>query len=238
MRSPLDEGSWLVLDEVASTQDVAADLLLDPRSDPPGIVFAHDQKNGRGRFQREWQSELDLSLTMSLVYRSYADHRSPWFIGMAVALAVAATIEGKVRWPNDVMLNGKKIGGVLTELIVSNRFGNVPVIGVGVNLNQAVFPSELENSATSLFLETSRIYNPKETAEAIIEKISDLPEPEDWNCLQHLWEQYDETPGKHYRLPSGERATAIKVGSLGELVCEVNGETRSVMAAEAILADP
>ncbi len=234
MRSPVDEGQWQILDEVASTQDVASELLKQSDGEVPGVIFAYHQTRGRGRFKREWHSEEGMSLTMSLVFRSYSRHPRPWLIGMAVAIAVADATGSQVRWPNDIHLNGKKLGGILTEVISSERFGKVPVIGVGINLNQTEFPNDLALKATSIYIETGEQREALDLAGLIVDKISGIPEPDDWSSIEDAWSVYDDTPGKSFRLPSGEEAVAVRVGNSGELVCLVDGEERSVLAGEAI----
>lgn len=233
MRSPLDEGPWLFLDSVQSTQDTAGLLLA--HSNCPGIVLAEHQETGRGRFGRTWSSERDESLTMSLVYRSYASHPKPWLLGMAVAIAVAKSVGAKVRWPNDVVTDGRKLAGVLTELLPAGQGRRVPVIGVGVNLNQSVFPDEIAATATSLLVATGVRHDARALAAKIVSEIAQLPEPDDWSALAAEWAALDDTPGKAYRLPTGETALALRVGDDGALVCQVGIEQRTVMAAEAII---
>ena len=173
-------------------------------------------------------------MTMSLVYRAYARHPSPWLIGMAVAVAVASAIDGQLQWPNDVVLDGKKVGGILTELLPSAGDERVPVVGVGVNVNQEEMPPELVGKATSLLIETGRKQGVRDVAKSIIGRIDDLPEPDSWESIEPLWAVFDATPGMSYLLATGESAEAICVGAEGQLVCLVNGVERTVMAAEAI----
>ena len=232
MRSPLDEGPWLEQGTVTSTQNVAASLLDAP--DCPGVVFADHQAGGRGRFGRTWVSSAGDSLTMSLVFRSYAGHARPWLLGMAIAVAVADALSAQVRWPNDVVVGARKLGGVLTELLPSQRLGKVPVVGVGVNVNQSAFPPELADAATSVYIERGTKLDPRALAHEVIARIAQLPEPDDWSVLAPVWMELDATPGKRYRLPTGELAEALRIGPNGELVCRQGGAERTVMAADAI----
>ncbi len=230
MKAPT--GPWLELEECGSTQDIAATLLEKP--DCPGVVFTHHQLDGRGRFRRTWHSRRDDSLTYSLVFHAYSGHSKPWLIGMATAIAVAHVLGARLQWPNDVVIDGKKVCGVLIELLPIDAARKTPVVGVGVNLNQSEFPPELDHRATSVLLQTGKRSDPKEVGRRIIEAISALPEPEDWCVLEPHWAPLDATPGKQYTLPTGEQARALNVGSQGELVCEVAGHVRTVLAAEAL----
>lgn len=225
---------WIELDEVGSTQDYALELLAkDPSSS--AVVIAKNQTAGKGRFNREWFSEPGSSLTMSLVLGDYAGFKSPHLLGMAVAVASAAAIHSRVSWPNDLMRSGRKLGGILTQLAPDGGSGQVPIVGVGINLNVSQFPAELQETATSLLLEFGHRFEPRTVAEQIIERIRLMPEPETWAQLEPIWSLFDSTPGKRYRLIEGEEAIAIGVGPEGSLICAVDGETRNVLAADSLL---
>lgn len=232
MRSPLDSGAWIELDDTRSTQDDAAQLLAQGVS--PGVVFAHNQSQGRGRFGREWVSARGDSLTMSLVFQDYEDAKEPWLVGMAVGLAVAKAVGASVQWPNDVVAGDKKLGGVLTELFPGASGRKVPVVGVGINLNQTSFPDEIADRAVSLAMVTGRRHEATTVALQIIKQIEGLPEPTSWGALQNEWSAHDATPGKRFRLVTGEQAVAVGVSDSGSLECLVNGQPRTVMAAEAV----
>lgn len=230
MKAPA--GDWFVLDETGSTQDVAATLLEKP--DCPGVVFAHHQLDGRGRFRRSWSSVRGDSLTYSLVFHAYAGHPRPWLIGMTVAVAIARVLGARLQWPNDVLIDGKKVAGVLVEMLPIDASVRTPVVGVGVNLNQTSFASELDHRATSVFLQTERRSDPTEVGRAILSEVASLPEPESWACIEPVWSPLDDTPGKRFVLHSGEEATATRIDAEGALVCEVDGIERTVMAADAM----
>lgn len=230
MRAPT--GEWFVLEETGSTQDVAASLLEKP--DCPGVVFTEHQLDGRGRFRRTWTSARGDSLTYSLVFHAYAGHPRPWLIGMAVAVAVAQSLDAQVQWPNDVVVSGRKLAGVLVEMLPIDAPIRTPVVGVGVNLNQSSFPPELDHRATSVFLQTERRSDPLEVGRAIIDRLASLPEPESWPCLEPIWTPLDATPGKRFMLHSGEEATALRIDEDGALICQVGDAQRTVLAADAM----
>lgn len=232
MRSPLDLGIWDAYDEVESTQAIAAERLR--KGDPIGVVFAKHQVKGRGRFDREWHSVAGDSLTMSLIFRDYADHPSPHLIGMAVACAVAGTIHSELQWPNDLVFGTKKVGGILTELLPDEQGRRVPVVGVGLNLNQKSFPEPIQDRAISLAMHQGGAYEPETLGQQIVKRFSSLPEPNHWSDIQPVWMLFDHTPGKVFVLPNGSEAVALGVGPEGRLICAVDGESTSVLAAEAI----
>ncbi len=222
----------VVLDEVESTQDFAAAMLENPGE--TSIVIGLNQTLGRGRFGRAWISKPGDSLTMSMIFREYPDHPRPWLIGMNVALVVASTLHTQLRWPNDLTIRGKKVGGILTELVNDSSGRKIPVVGIGINLNQAAFDPPIGDIATSLFLERHHPLDPMAVAQGIVQNLQTAEPPTHWSNLLPAWRLFDDTPGKIYRVPTGERAVAIGIGPEGDLICAIDGETTQVMAAEAI----
>jgi len=235
MRSPTTNGEiWTEIDTVATTQAVAAKCLLD--GSHIGVVYAHQQSAGKGRMGRTWISQQGDSLTFSLIFRAYSDHPKPYLVGMAVALAAAGVLHCQLRWPNDLVFGPLKVGGILTELLPDAQGRLVPVVGIGINLNQQGFPSEIAPIATSLSMARGGNYDPQLIAHRIVERLATLPEPANWSDLAPIWSIFDFTPGKRYKLPSGEEAVALGIGSEGQLLCSVDGESRAVLAAEALFA--
>jgi BirA family transcriptional regulator, biotin operon repressor / biotin---[acetyl-CoA-carboxylase] ligase len=169
-----------------------------------------------------------------VVFPAYADHPRPYLVGMAVALAAAGSIHCELRWPNDLILGARKVGGILTELITDPQGRSVPIVGVGVNLNQKTFPEEIAPIATSKALYDGGMYDPEHVARTIVDRLALLPEPSNWSDLAPVWSLFDNTPGKIYKLPDGKEATALGVGPQGELLCAVNGESTTVLAADAL----
>ena len=232
MKSPVATGEWREFDTVASTQEIAADFLK--QGENVGAVLARHQTHGHGRFGREWISGRDDSLTMSLIFRDYPDHPKPYLIGMSVAVAAAGAIHAVLQWPNDLVLGHHKAGGILTELMPDQDGRLIPVVGVGINLNQKSFPEEIRERATSVHLYHGGTYEPEAVAQSIIQRLGPLPEPSSWAELSPIWHLFDHTPGKKYTLQDGREATALGIGPEGQLICSAAGETTSVLAADAI----
>lgn len=231
MRSPLENGAWHNFDEVLSTQDLAANEVKEGGG---GVFLALNQTLGRGRFGREWLSQPGDSLTMSMAFMAYADHPRPYLVGMTVAVAAAAVLHCELAWPNDLVVDGRKLGGILTEMVADDQGRRVPVVGIGINLNQKQFPAEIKEIAASMALYSGGSYVPLKIAEAIVGRLASLPEPNCWSDVSPVWKLFDHTPGKRYKTGQGEEAIALGIGSEGELVCSINGETTSIMAADAI----
>lgn len=231
MKCPTLNHNRLNLPEVGSTQSIAAQLLKG--AEAPGLIVAESQTSGRGRFGRTWHSKPGESLCMSLLFHEYADHPKPWLIGMSVAIAAAGAIKSQLQWPNDLTINKRKVGGILTEMLANESGQRIPVVGIGINLAQEQFPDDINERATSLLIERGMAPDSELIIRSICDRLKSLPEPASWLDLVAAWELFDDTPGKRYRLPDGQIAISLGIGPEGELIGSVEGETVSVMAAEA-----
>lgn len=227
MRGPLENGPWVELDVVDSTQREMARLLAEGTA--VGVLLAHDQIVGEGRFGRRWVSEPGRSMTLSMNFAQYGGHREPWLLGMAVALAAAEVLDVSVRWPNDLVAEGKKLGGVLVQLLPT------PIVGMGINVAPVALPDELAPHVTSLVGLGRQREEPLALGRRIVEALAAMPEPESWPALAPRWSARDRTEGKAFTLPDGRVARATGVGPHGELSAEVDGEPIFATAAEAML---
>ena len=141
------------LDVVSSTQTVAFDLAARGAPDRTVVVAEH-QTAGRGRHGRSWIDEPGSSLLASIVVRpALPPARWPLYgfvtaVAVAEALRAAAGLEARLKWPNDVLVGGAKIAGILLEA----RGDQALVIGIGLNVGQTVFPAGLADVATSVAL--------------------------------------------------------------------------------------
>ena len=129
---------------------------------PEGLcVVAREQTAGRGRQQRAWASPKDAGLYFSVVLRPQLDGRAWPLVTLAAALAVsdalaeAFALETDIKWPNDLLAGGRKLCGILAETLESAR-GRAAVVGIGVNLTNRAFPTEILNTATSVEERTGR----------------------------------------------------------------------------------
>jgi BirA family biotin operon repressor/biotin-[acetyl-CoA-carboxylase] ligase len=136
---------------------------LAERGEPHGaLVIAEEQTAGRGRFGRSWASPPEQGIYCSLILRPGLAAADAPVITLALGLAVASAIrqtaglECDLRWPNDVLLSGRKCCGILTELSADRGRVKHIIAGLGINVNQTEMPPELESTATSLRRELGR----------------------------------------------------------------------------------
>lgn len=143
--------------EVTSTSDVARDLGMQDAAHGT-VVFAEQQHRGRGRRENRWLSAKGKDLMFSVLWRPGIPPELWPRVTTLAALAVCKAIESelpiapRIKWPNDVYLKDRKLGGLLAESVSANG-GAFLVVGVGVNVNNTDFPPELQPIATSLLRE-------------------------------------------------------------------------------------
>jgi BirA family biotin operon repressor/biotin-[acetyl-CoA-carboxylase] ligase len=147
--------------KVGSTNDVA--LRLGQDGEPHGAVFiAEEQTAGRGRAGRQWYSERSAGIHASILLRPPVSPVVAPALTMLGGLAARdAVVEQTglcpdIRWPNDLIYNGRKFGGILTEMQAEPDRIHFVVMGIGINVNHARFPGALAEIATSLRIETGR----------------------------------------------------------------------------------
>ncbi len=171
--------SWY--DELDSTNDEAKRLIRSNAFEGENsvVICAHRQTKGRGQFSRHWYSDDDGGLYYTFIKknptRSLLETEQ---IITVTAHAIKKSIEDhatchvSLEWPNDLILNGKKVGGILVEAISSEERGTAFIIvGVGLNLNQSEFPDELRHVAISLRQYTGKVYNKTAFAEYITKEL-------------------------------------------------------------------
>jgi BirA family biotin operon repressor/biotin-[acetyl-CoA-carboxylase] ligase len=146
---------------------------------PEGSVFlAEEQTAGRGRGAHNWESARSAGIYCSVVLRPLLPPADVLVMSLAAGLAVRAAIEQvdsrvvtDLKWPNDVLIEGKKVCGILTEMNAEVTRVRHVVAGVGINVNQASFPAELQNEATSLRMATGSEWSRVEVAAALLKSL-------------------------------------------------------------------
>lgn len=150
----------LIYDSTSSTQTIAAEYAKNKKNDGL-VIFAEEQTAGKGRAGNKWHSARSNSILCSIVL--IESKLSAELLSLACAVAVTETIgkparnQAKIKWPNDVMLSGKKVAGILlesTSLPISKS--KIFIIGIGINCHQKKdsFPEELQPVATSMDIES------------------------------------------------------------------------------------
>ena len=222
---------------VDSTQRVAFELAEGGAADGT-VVLADTQTAGRGRRGRAWQDAPGDSLLMSVIVRPRLRVADLSKLSLAAAVAVAEAIakttdlDARLKWPNDVLVSGRKLAGILLE----SRIEREPTVvaGVGINLRQRTFPAELAFTATSIDLEGGRAVSREELLEAILDAFDQwrtLLERAGFAPLRERWLALADTIGRAVTV--GEHAgVAVDLSTDGALVLRQETGLRHVFSGE------
>lgn len=146
---------------------------------PEGSVFlAEQQTAGRGRGNNEWHSAESAGIYCSVIVRPALPPSEVLVLSLAAGLAVRAAVQeldsklmADLKWPNDVLIDGKKFCGILTEMNAEATRVRYIVIGIGINVNQSVFPDDLQESATSLRMVTGNRWSRVDLCAALLKSL-------------------------------------------------------------------
>jgi BirA family transcriptional regulator, biotin operon repressor / biotin---[acetyl-CoA-carboxylase] ligase len=147
-----------------STNDVARQFAEQGAAEGT-VVLAEEQTQGRGRLGRSWLSERGAGLYASIVLRPVLKPRGAAALTLVAALAVSEAIEqacgltADIKWPNDLLLSGRKCCGILSEMQAERDEIRHVIVGIGINVNHSAFPEELGQRATSLYIEGKQTYS-------------------------------------------------------------------------------
>lgn len=161
-------------DTIDSTNTKAKELA--EQGAPGGtLVVADQQMAGRGRRGRSWESPKGICIYMTILLKPEINPSHASMLTLVSALAVAKAIskvtgaDAQIKWPNDIVLNGKKVCGILTEMSAQFDYINHIVVGIGINVHNESFPEEIADMASSLLMECGRRFHRAELIEQILE---------------------------------------------------------------------
>ncbi|AYC29408.1 biotin--[acetyl-CoA-carboxylase] ligase [Paenisporosarcina cavernae] len=171
------------------------------------VIVSEEQTAGRGRLQRKWDSGAGKGLWMTIILRPDIHVSRAPQLTLIAAVAVVKGIEdvtgvqAQIKWPNDVLINGKKCTGILTELQADVDRVQAVLLGIGINVlhDKEDFPEELKDIATSLKMESGEAVNRAKLAATIwnyLEKYSDLYLEQGFEPIRLLWESYSTSIGQ------------------------------------------
>ena len=215
-----------VFEETSSTHDVVEKLARDGVKEGV-VVFAESQTKGRGRLGRKWLSPPRQGLWFSVLLRPDLRPQAATQLTVVAATALARAIRQhtglvpEIKWPNDILLQGRKVAGVLTELSAELDHIKYVILGIGVDVNQtaAEFPPELRKLATSLRLEAGRVLNRAELAAAILRELDHdyaRIRRHEFPQLADEWEGQCVTLGRRVRIHIGGRIVQGRAEALDE----------------------
>jgi len=237
--------------KIGSTNDVAMEAASD--GEPEGSVFlAEQQTAGRGRGAHQWHSAESTGIYCSVVLRPVLPPSEILILSLAAGLAVYDAVQEvdsravpDLKWPNDLLINRKKFCGILTEMNAEATRVRYLVVGVGMNVNHAGFPKELQNVATSLRLETGTEWSRIELCAALLKSLEreyrqlteDLPARD--SILRRFQERSSSARGKLVEVSENGGFEGITEGldSRGFLMVRTREGLRTVLSGTVELKE-
>lgn len=218
-RRVLDNGKiLLVYETLVSTQEAAKACVKAGETDVVAVQ-THYQSGGKGRRGTPWIAPPNTCLLVTYLFHG-ANIRDAKHCSFSAGLAVAEAIEAitglttALKWPNDVLINGRKASGILIESYFVNTSAPrlAVLVGIGLNVNVDSFPPELAEIATSLSIETGQRWKISELEAAVSQSLLASRERE-WPIILQAWRARDCTVGRRYRATiEGEQAEGIAQG--------------------------
>ena len=232
-------------EEVGST-NVEATRLATEGKNHGTLVLADSQSGGRGRRGRNWHTPKSTSIAMSIILKPKMEAEYASMLTLIQAMAVAKAVEdvsglyAQIKWPNDILVNEKKVCGILTEMNLSGSKISSIIIGTGINVNQEEFPEEIADIATSLKREAKAVISREELIEKICHYFEKFYESfMQTKDLSAIMEEYNKrlvSVGRRVKVldPMQEfTGEALGINSKGELlVKKENGQIANVYAGE------
>ena len=238
-------GKTICYKETINSTNIEAKRLAQ-LGEPHGLlVIAKEQTMGKGRCGRSWSSEKESGIFMSLLLKPDFLPEKASMLTLLTALSVVEVIreetnlEAWIKWPNDIVVNGKKVCGILTEMSAEENQIHYVIVGIGINVNNEQFPEEIRKIATSLRIETKTKLKRTPFVVKILEKLEQYYElflqTDDLEfCLQQYNEMLINRDKQVKIVDVNETFTGIAKGinAKGELLVQVEQELVKIRSGE------
>ncbi|MEW6067582.1 MAG: biotin--[acetyl-CoA-carboxylase] ligase [Nitrospirota bacterium] len=198
---------------VSSTNTIALDLAEKGKTEG-AVVLADSQEKGKGRLGRTWVSPPGVNVYMSIITRPEIKPKDVTLITLMTAIACTTALRKvtglniTIKWPNDLIVSDKKLGGILTETKTSPERINIAIIGIGINVNMDIdaIPDDLKDIVTSIKIETGKTYSRAELIAEILNEIDkwyNILNRTDRERILSEWKQLTSTLGKEVMVTVG-----------------------------------
>ncbi len=235
--------NFYYIEEVDSTNDYI--LKSKEIKEYGSVVLAENQLAGKGRQGRSWKSVSDKNLTFSVLLNEELDKINVTLINFAASLSVGNALENlyqlnvNLKWPNDVLVGNKKIAGILTETVSKSNRVEKAVVGIGINVNQPVFPEKFQIVPTSVKIELKR----EVSRERLLSEILNLFE-ENLTLLRYnptevldSWRNKCKMIGSRVKVTQGEDVVVgkfIDIDENGTLILLRNGNEEKINYGDVV----
>ncbi len=238
----------ICLAETESTNNVAFKQAEEDAAEGT-VVIADAQSRGKGRLGRSWTSPNGVNLYCSIVLRPSIPPVSASQLTFLSVVAVARTIElstklkALIKWPNDILINGRKIAGLLNEMSAETEKVNFVVLGIGVNINMRPeqFPTDLRHPASSLFIESGVTLNRNQFIRTLLSELDALYEiyvHEGYGPIREEWLSRAQLCGRRARVCCHDQVLTgdIKgIDNMGALLLDVDGREERILSGDVTL---
>ncbi len=227
---------------IASTNDYAKEIASDLEDGT--VIISEEQTKGKGRLGRQWHSKINEGIWMSIILKpEIIPYKAPFITLIAGASVVSALnklgVNTLIKWPNDIILNNKKISGILTELSAEIERVNHIVLGIGINVKTMEFSQEISDIATSLYKEGYKISRVDIVRNIFIEFEELYMDYINNNCKEktlNICRKYSAIIGKDIYILKGDNKELVKcldISEDGNLVVQAEDKTiKEVMSGE------
>lgn len=226
---------------------------LAETGEPEGtLIVAEEQTAGKGRRGRSWSSEKNIGVWMSLILRPQVKSTEVSCLTLVSAMAVAEAVRtlcqipAYIKWPNDIVVSGKKVCGILTEMSSEMDYIHYVVVGIGINANHRSFSPDIQDKATSLFLESGRKVDRQVLIASVMESFSRYyvryMETKDMSLLLEEYNDMLVNRDREVQIYYGmvedadpsqiERGTAKGIDASGALLVETKQGVKAVVSGE------
>jgi BirA family biotin operon repressor/biotin-[acetyl-CoA-carboxylase] ligase len=231
-------------DSIDSTNTKAKELAEGGH--PTGtLVVADQQTAGKGRRGRTWESPAGNSIFMTLLLKPDINPNNASMLTLVSAMAVCGSIrrvtgaDALIKWPNDIVIDGKKICGILTEMSAQFDYISHIVIGIGINVHNETFPEEIQATAGSLFQACNRRFHRADLIEGFLEEFERVYEiymrTEDMTGLQKEYDSLLVNKGRQVRVLDPKEpfeGKAMGITKRGELIVDTWESRKQVSSGE------
>lgn len=241
--------------ELSSTNDLALSICVNSAlhgiTDPRGVIIVADsQSGGKGRLGRKWLSPPGVNIYLSVILKTGLSPESapllPLAAGLASALALKAQtgLDVRLKWPNDLLAGGKKLGGILLELRSDPDRILFAVVGIGINVNtrKKDFPKALAHTATSILAETKTPANRAALIAAVVKELEHwarrLEEEKGKSALLTAYRSLAETLGREIRIHTEGKTyegVATGVDHEGRLIMRSGAKTMHFSTGDVLM---
>ena len=237
--------------EIGSTNNYAKER-AESGAGEGEVVVAESQSQGRGRLGRRWESPPFANLYVSILLRPKLSPAHVAQITLMAAVALAEVVEGfvpqkpAIKWPNDILIGGKKLAGILSEAACSAERVEYVILGIGVNLNYAcsAMPEEIRRRATSVLEAAGRPVQRESFLQRLIQGIERCYgelEQAGFDALAARWESYFAWRGRRVRVELLDQVTTGTARGIDRdgalIIVDDGGVAHRILAGDVILAE-